>query len=309
VRAARLAAALALAGCGLEPPSPHVRLVRAAPEGPGAPVDGACELWFSGPIAADGLARIALVPAAAAGAARGVLDGEAAAGPPPGAVEVRASLEDGGRRAVLAPAAPLRGHAAYALVVGARLHDREGRPVLDAEGRSRGSVVAFETGARPGPPPRPALTELRADAATPEAGGEYVEVANLGEGPLDLLGWRLRKTAPGGAAASCLLEPSEAELVPEGGVALVAGGAWDGRYPVPAGVPVLRCGGGALLGGIANEVPPALALLDPGGVEVTTLGWGIGAPRCAEAVVRREPAGPDVPLNVGCGLGTPGWLP
>jgi hypothetical protein len=89
-------------------------------------------------------------------------------------------------------------------------------------------------------------------------------------------------------------------------VALVAGGAWDGRYPVPAGVPVLRCGGGALLGGIANEVPPALALLDPDGAAVTTLGWGIGAPRCAEAVLRWDPAGPDVPANVGCGWGTPG---
>ena len=117
--------------------------------------------------------------------------------------------------------------------------------------------------ARPGPPPRAVLTEVRADAETPEAGGEYVEVANLGEGTLDLSGWRLAKRTATGALSSCTVSAPPADAVAPGGVALVAGGAYDGRYALPDGRRVLACGATALLGGIANDRPPELLLLDP----------------------------------------------
>jgi hypothetical protein len=91
-------------------------------------------------------------------------------------------------------------------------------------------------------------------------------------------------------------------------VALVAGGAWDGRYALPAEVQVLACGAAALLGGIANDRAPALLLADPGGTVLATLGEG-GAPICPAALERIDPAGPDAPENLACTDGTPGLLP
>ena len=76
-----------------------------------------------------------------------------------------------------------------------------GAPVLDPEGHRRTFVGTFTTVA--GPPPRPVLTEVRAVAATPQAGGEYVELLNLGEEPLDLSGWRLEKRTSTGSLAGC----------------------------------------------------------------------------------------------------------
>ncbi|HSN92940.1 MAG TPA: lamin tail domain-containing protein, partial [Anaeromyxobacteraceae bacterium] len=90
--------------------------------------------------------------------------------------------------------------------------------------------------------------------------------------------------------------------------ALVAGGAWDGRYAVPSDVPVLSCGATALLGGIANDRAPDLLLADPGGTVRATLG-AAGAPVCAAALERLDPAGPDAPENLACTAGTPGLLP
>jgi hypothetical protein len=218
------------------------------------------------------------------------------------------TLLDGGRRIELRPQAPLAEGAVHALVLGP-VHDATGRPVLDPEGKRRTFVTTFETEpGPPGPPPHPVLTEVRADAVTPEAGGEYVEVQNLGAAPLDLSGWRLEKLTGSGTLAGCDLALATGGPVAPGGYALLTGGAWDGRYQVPAGTPRFACGGTTLAGGLANDRAPELRLLDPAGATQATFGLGGTAPRCPGPCERVEPTGPDAAGNLACaeGDGTPG---
>lgn len=305
-----LAAALAL-GCGPAAPEPHVRLATWSPSGTAAPLDAVAVLEFSGPLdpALPAGARVALARGADARAVATAAGSEAglAAGDP--VVPCALSLDAEGRRLTLRPLAPLAAGAVHALVVGP-LRDAGGRPVLDPEGRRRTFVATFETvAAPPGPPPRPVLAEALADAATPEAGGEYLEVWNLGEGPLDLEGWRVAKRTTSGAWTSCTATRAEGGPVAPGEAGLLTGGGWDGRYDAPAGVARWACGASALAGGLANDRPPELRLLDPAGQLRSTLGEGGAAPRCAGAVERLDLEGPDAPGNWGCadGVGTPGW--
>lgn len=307
-RASRAAAALMALSCGLPEPTPHVRVAAVAPAGDAvAPEAVEVRVEFTGPVAeagaADG-ARVVLVPAAAVRAALLAVESDAGAAGLAEAVPAAAELEDGGARAVLRPAAPLRARTAHAVVISSRLEDAWGRPVLDASGQRRPTVAPFTTSAAAGPPPRPVLTEARVDAETPEAGGEYVEVVNLGEGPLDLAGHRLQKVTATGATASCAVEAPAP--VPPGGAAVIAGGAWDGRDPLGEGAVLARCGATAVVGGLANDRPPELRLLDPGGAVLSTLGAG-GAPACA-VVARVDPEGPDAPSNLACGEASPGVL-
>jgi hypothetical protein len=309
IAAAALAAALACA-----PPAPErlPRILGASPEGEGVSTLAAAEIRFDAPADPDGLVdgrRLVLVGSDALRAAMAAVEGEEGAAGLAGAVAVEAALDDGGARVVLRPRAPLRGFTAYALVLSSRVRAADGRAMLAPDGRRRTFVSSFATGASEGPPPAPALTEVRADAATPEAGGEYVEVVNLGEVSLDLAGWRLAKRTASGVLSSCAIAapPGAAPLGP-GAVALVAGGAWDGRYALPAEVQVLACGAAALLGGIANDRAPELLLADPGGTVRATLG-AAGAPICAAALEKLAPAGPDAPENLACTDGTPGLLP
>jgi hypothetical protein len=303
-----LALALGGLGCGAAEPEPLARVVGAAPSGAGVPVGAAAEVRFSAPVDADGLLdgrRLVIAEAAELGAAIDAVEGEGGAA---GAgVAARGSLHDGGRRVVLRPDAPLRAFTPYALVLSSLARAVDGRPVLDPDGRRRTFVATFETGAPDGPPPRPALTEARVDAETPEAGGEYVEVTNVGEGPLDLRGWRLAKRSTSGALSSCLLAaPSGWAEVAPGGRAVIGGGAWDARYPIPRGVPVLACGATALLGGLANDRAVNLVLADPLGTIVATLGAS-GAEVCAAAVEMIDPEGRDEPGNLACTEGSPGY--
>jgi hypothetical protein len=153
---------------------------------------------------------------------------------------------------------------------------------------------------------RPVLTEVLADAEAPEAGGEYVEVANLGSGDADLAGWRLAKRSTSGAVARCAIEPLGGAL-PAGGHGLLVSGAWDGRYRLPPGVALFRCGAGTLAGGIANDRAPELALEAPDGEVASGLGWAAPAVRCAgRSVERGHPAGPDAAGNGACAPAAPG---
>lgn len=306
MRHALLVAALAAAGCGAPDPEPFPRVLGASPEGRGVPTTAAAELRVSAPVDPAGLLDGRRLVLAEAAALRDVLaavesdEGAAGAG-----VAVHAALADGGRRVVLRPVAPLRARTAHALVLSSRALAADGRPILDPDGRRRSFVASFETGAPEGPPPLPVLTEVRADAATPEAGGEYVEVANLGPGQLDLGGWRLGKRTATGALAWCTVSAPAAAALAQRGVALLVGGAWDGRHPLPAGVPALACGGSALLGGLANDRAPALVLADPLGEVQATLG-ARGSRLCPRALERLDPSGPDEAWNLGCTEGTPG---
>jgi len=308
-RSAAAAAALVLA-CGLPEPEPFARVTGASPEGDGVAVGASAEIRFSAAVSPEGLVdgrRVALAESFALRETIAAVESEAGAS---GAgVAVRAALEDGGRRVVLRPEAPLRSFTGYALVLSSRASAADGRPVLDPDGRRRTFVASFETGAADGPPPAPALTEVRSDAETPEAGGEYVEVANLGQGPLDIGGFRLAKRTATGALSSCAISaPTGGAVVAPGAVALVSGGAYDGRYPLPAGVAVLACGATALIGGIANDRAPEILLLDRLGTTVATLGAN-GARICAVALEKIDAAGVDAPMNLACTAGSPGVLP
>ena len=303
-----LVAGLALlSGCGLEPLAPHTRIAGWSPRGSDAPLDALVTVDFTAPVAAEGLAEgrhVALTRAADARAVARAL--EASEAPGLLAVACDVALAEGGRRIALRPRAPLAGGSAWALVVAPTLRDAEGRPVLDPEGHLRSWVGGFSTVA--GPPPRPVLTEVRAVATTPQAAGEYVELVNLGDGPLDLSGWRLEKRTSSGLLAGCTVAVAAAPLAP-GGYALLTSGAWDGRYPVPGGTVRFTCGSATLAGGLADDRPPELRLLDWTGAQVASFGEGGTAPRCAAAVERIDPEGPDRPDNFGCALeeGTPGW--
>ncbi|MFL5302622.1 MAG: hypothetical protein ACJ79R_20010 [Anaeromyxobacteraceae bacterium] len=166
---------------------------------------------------------------------------------------------------------------------------------------------ALEIAALP-PRPAPVLTEALADADAPEAGGEYAEVANLGTGDADLAGFVVAKRGASGAFTRCTIAPAAGVAVAPGAHALVVGGAYDGRYPLPAGTPVYHCGATAFAGGLANDRAVALALEDPLGQVVSTLGIAEAAPRCATGSVERvDPAGADVASNWACpGTRTPG---
>jgi hypothetical protein len=296
------------AGCGPTEPEPLARVVGAAPGGSGIPVGASAEVRFSAPVDPDGLLdgrRLVLVEAAAVREATEAVESEA--GVPGAGVPARRTLHDGGRRVVLRPDAPLRALTSYALVLSSLVRAADGRPVLDPDGRRRTFVAGFETGAPEGPPPRPVLTEARADADTPEAGGEYVEISNLGAGTLDLAGWRVAKRSASGALSSCLVgAASGGTVVPPGGRAVVAGGAYDGRYAIPAGVAVLACGATALAGGLANDRAVDLLLADPLGTVVATLGEN-GADMCPIAIERIDIYGADEPGNLGCTDGSPGY--
>jgi hypothetical protein len=300
------------AACGLPEAPPLVRVVGAEPEGTAVPPEGAAAAFaFSAPVSAEGLSdgrRLVLAPADALRVVLDAVESEQGAVGLAEAVAASIALEAGGARVVLRPAAPLRARTSYALVLSSRAHDPDGRPVLDAEGRRRASVATFQTGAAAGPPPFPVITEVRADAATPEAGGEYVELANLGEGPLDLYGHRLAKRTATGAISSCALPP-DAVIAP-GAVALVVGGAYDGRYTLPPGVDAFACGATALVGGLANDRPPEVLLLGADGATLATFGQGGSAPLCPAAAVHLDPAAPDEAWNLACAEadGTPGRL-
>jgi hypothetical protein len=303
--AAVLAAALA---CGPRPPEPLPRIVSAAPAGDGVATTAAAEIRFEVPVDGAPLAdgrELVLATAEGLRAAIAAVESDAGAAGLAGAVAADVTLEDGGARVVLRPRAALRGWTPYALVLSSRVRAADGRPMLDPEGRRRTFVASFATGAPDGPPPTPAITEVLADAATPEAGGEYVEVANLGAAPLDLGGWRLAKRTASGALASCEIVPPAGAVVAPRGAALVVGGAYDGRYAVPAGVPIMTCGATALAGGLANDRAPELLLADPGGHVLATFG-AAGGPFCPGAAEKLDAGGADVAANIACTEGSPG---
>lgn len=310
-RRLRCLSVAAVLACGPQPPEPLPRILGASPEGEDVPTTTSASIRFGAPVDAAGLTDgrlLALATAETLRAAVTAVESDAGAAGLAGAVALDVSLEEGGTRVRLRPRAPLRAYTAHAMVLSSRVRAADGRPMLDPEGRRRTFVASFRTGAPDGPPPAPAITEVRADAATPEAGGEYVEIANLGASALDLGGFRLVKRTATGALASCEIVPPAGTVIAQGAVGLVAGGAWDGRYALPAGVAVATCGTTALAGGIANGVPPDLMLADPGGNVLATFG-AAGGPLCTGAAEKIDPRGPDQAGNIACTAGSPGVLP
>jgi hypothetical protein len=289
-----------------------VRVVEVTPSGPGVPSGVEPAVRFSGPVAPDGLLdgrRFVLVAASELRAAVEWVeadDGVSASVPaqPPGSVE----LDEGATLLRFRPGAPLPPGSAWALVLASRARAADGRYVLDAEGRMRPTVAEFAVAALP--PPAVLLTEVLADAATPEAGGEYAEVLNLGPGPLDLAGWRFEKRTAAGAWSGCRIAEGVGGPVAVGAVALVVGGSWDGRYALPGPTATFACGATSLAGGIANDRPPEVRLLDPAGAIAAVLD-ALAVPACAGAL-EADP----LPLEEGggatccrCSEGSPGAAP
>ncbi len=305
------AALAALAGCAAPEPARTVRIVAVSPAGDGVTTELAeAEVRFDAPVDPAGIvdgARIVVAPAEALRDAVLAVESDAGAAALDSAVPAAAALEDGGLRAVLRLRASLRPYARYAVVISSRLAAAGGGAVLDPDGRRTPFTSPFETGAAAGPPPRPVLAEVRADAATPEAGGEYVELENRGAGPLWLAGHRLLKRTPTGALQGCAVAAGADDTLAPGARALIVGGAYDGRYALPPGTRVVTCGATALAGGLANDRAPELALEDALGTVVATLG-AAGAPICPAAIERIDGDGPDAPDNLACaiGEGTPG---
>jgi hypothetical protein len=303
--------ALAALACEVPIPEPLPRVVRAEPEGTAvAPDVDVVAVWFTDPVLAEDAlgGRVLLAPASATRAVLEAIEADGPIAPAEDAVEVDARLADGGRRVELRPRGPLLPLTEHVVVVASRLRAADGRAVLDPEGRRKPFVHLFATAMIPGPPPRPVLTEVLADAATPESGGEYVEFRNGGEAPLDLAGLKLVKRTAS-SSATCTIARAEGGPIPAGGYALVGGGAWDDRYALPTGTPRYACGATALLGGIANDRGPAIRLLGPDGAVLTSFGWEEPAPVCAGGSVERiDPGGPDASDNFDCGdgEGTPG---
>ena len=304
-----LVAALLALACGEEVPA-FTRVAGWSPSGEAVPVGATASIDLSAPVSPEGILdgrRVALATAPEVKAATAAIEstvGLTAATP---VVPCEVALSPDRRRITLRPRAPLTAGLAHTLLLGP-LQDAEGRPVLDAEGRRRAFAATFRTARSSGPPPRPVLTEALAAAAPPQAGGEYVEVQDRGEGALDLEGWRLEKRTPSTAWSGCDLHVVSGGPAPAGGFALLTGDAWDGRYGTPAGVPRATCGTAALLGGLADDRPLELRLLDPDGAVRATLGALGAAPRCGGALALVDPEGSDVAANLACqaGTGTPG---
>ncbi len=287
-----------------------VRVVEGLPSGPGADPAVAPSIRFSGPVAPDGLLdgrRLLLVRANEVGAALAAAESDEGATQVP-RVAAEVTLVDGATRLVARPQEPLAAGGSWALVLSSQARSTDGRRVLDAEGRLRPTVVSFATSALP--PPQVLLTEVLADAATPEAGGEYAEVVNLGPGPMDLAGWRFEKRTAAGGWSGCAIGEGTGDAVAPGGVALVVGGSWDGRYALPGATVTYPCGATSLAGGIANDRPPDVRLLDPSGAVAAQLD-ATAVAACAGAL-EADP----VSLEVGseaaccrCTEGSPGVLP
>jgi hypothetical protein len=297
------AALLVVCGAACEPlPQPLPRVVAASPSGTVPARDLRVEFSASDPLVpADVLkGKVALCRAEdLRDVKRLVEDGEPL--PPEQVIEVHASLEDGGRRVVLVPVTALVPGFSYAAVLGHGVRSADGRLVLDAEGRPRSVVVEFTVSTALDARVRAELVKVLADADAPEAGGEYVEVANLAPEPLDLAGFRLAKRGPTGSFTRCTITRRSGLAIPAQALGVIVGGAYDGRYELPSSAVVYDCGGSAVAGGLANDRAPALLLEAPDGATVSSLGVAAPAPRCdGGALIRSDPAGPDALENLTC---------
>ena len=133
--------------------------------------------------------------------------------------------------------------------------------------------------------PRLVISEVMASPPlpTPRSDGEYVEIWNAGANAADLARVAIegidgiaRPIAPG-AASAIVLAPGDR--------ALAVGASFDAtRYPLPAGLLVLRASTQRLLGrGLSDESPPLIALLasDGDGRVAEVDRFPGGGPSCA----------------------------
>ncbi|HOX47136.1 MAG TPA: Ig-like domain-containing protein [Myxococcota bacterium] len=266
-------------------------------------------------------------------------------------VPVEARLAGDGELVRLTPAGPLLAGAAYWVLVSSAVTDQASNPlvaelVLDENGRvvsprghasHRFQVRAgggeqtdggpdggpdggawTEAGPADGPAPaalRLAWSEVLANPAGDEAAGEYLELASLETGPVELAGLRLddQGGAEEGEELATCAAGAPASL-PPGGVALVVGRAFAPPAELPAGTLLLCTPRDSLTPrGLRNSGGEILVLRDALGRELTRFGGWLDFSAHEGCGARRAPlAGPDgeeawsFPGGPPCA--TPGWL-
>lgn len=166
------------------------------------------------------------------------------------------------------------------------------------------------------PQAKPVISEVLADATTPEENGEFIEVVNDSDIAWDVTGWKIAKVTATTVERVLVRQDGTTDPVPPRGVAVYAVRAFEaGRYGgLPAGTVWLVAEGDpgetkVFGNGLANDGPPRLELRDPSGNAVSV--WPADAD-CAEgrSAERFDLAGPDDLTNVGCTVApTPGVAP
>lgn len=164
-----------------------------------------------------------------------------------------------------------------------------------------GHVVLAEGELQTAPLPKVVLNEVLADAPaglSPDANGEFVELYNAGEEPIDLSGFAL--ALDGGALAggsTCELpDDGSAPVLAPGAFVILTNASFEGAaYGLFDESIVYRMGAGYLCGrGLANDGQP-VAILDADGRPLSSFGgFSSLRPREGRSLERVAPDAPDV---------------
>lgn len=164
-----------------------------------------------------------------------------------------------------------------------------------------GTVTLAEDEFLTAPLPKVVINEVLADAPaglTPDANGEFVELYNHGDEPIDLAGFAL--AIDGGAIAggsTCELpEDGTAPILAPGAFVILTNASFDGAaYGLFDASVVYRMGAGYLCGrGLANDGQP-VAILDADGRPLSSFGgFSSLRPREGRSLERVAPDAPDV---------------
>jgi hypothetical protein len=209
-------------------------------------------------------------------------------------------------------APPTDAHCSVTLRIDGLLKSTEYSVQLSAED-DEGHLVrsAPQQVATTGALPQLVLSEVMASPPlpTPRSDGEYVEILNAGNIPVDVSGLAL--AGIDGSARPVVGGTSGAVMLPPGSRALAVGASFDPtRYALPGEVPVLRAATQRLLGrGLSDESPPLVALLaiDEGGGLVEIDRFPGGGPRCPQG--DSIESAPDAGWVCGAPGGSPGTAP
>lgn len=324
---------------GIDPPRADIvppTVVDFAPQGQDVPVDTEVAVVFSEPVdprvITDGLVVLASADLVDEAFLKDFDSPPLSAQRAKELVAVQADLDLGGSRVKLLPSAALRFGRGYAVLVSSATCDLAGNPLVDElrfdeRGRAVGAqthkTLSFATRAEPSLPVevvsdvgRVAFSEILANPEGPEAQGEYVEVVNLDEVPVDLAGWRLDDSggeSSGDELRSCV--EGEIMVIAPGAAALLVGRGFIAPADLKMGTP-LFCGEHSSLTprGLRNSGGEVLVLKDTLEREVARYGgWVDFSTRegcSASRLDQNTPDGPDSWVLADAEpCRSPGWLP
>jgi hypothetical protein len=155
-----------------------------------------------------------------------------------------------------------------------------------------GNVATLEVEVTLGDGPTISITEVLADPAGPEPAQEFVELANFGDGAVDLSGWMIDD---GGDGDGDLL-PDGTVLSP-GEVGLVVSSGYDpqeGQDPAPADTArLIRVESSICSNGLKNSEAESVELYDATGALVSLYDGRVGTPVEGAGAVRLAAELPD----------------